>query len=405
MEKKARINIYLYNLPSDSSPHGRTTDPSSLQRPTSPPTGDPTTSSPTPLRYCPPPYDQDAPYRAGDEIEVGGYVFACRDAPHEAYCGVPVWDDSLLDGDEDAEEHWRESWSLESACRRTGTPTWAPTPLRYCPPPYDRGADYAAGDEVEVNGRVFACRDAPYEAYCSVPSWDDALLFLDGDARELWAMAWRPGAGCYRTGAPSGEPSYGPTSVPSLAASGRPSPAASDAPSQAPSLAESDGPSLGPSVLPSPSPSLEPSSAPSGHPRYVPMICCHTFLLPRPRLLTGWAFCYCAQRVHLADGHALGFAIRVRGPVNVRRAFSAGERACFAVNGRSVHHLMPNNRFIVFVFSPQPSDHPSVSIWPTGKPSSTPSVAPSEMPSWTPSSDPTESVRIFFLSSILCAFS
>ncbi|EJK74147.1 hypothetical protein THAOC_04194 [Thalassiosira oceanica] len=56
---------------------------------------------------------------------------------------------------------------------------------------------------------------------------------------------------------------------------------------------------------------------------------------------------------------------------------------------------MPNNRFIVFVFSPQPSDHPSVSIWPTGKPSSTPSVAPSEMPSWTPSSDPTESPTRF----------
>ena len=194
---------------------------------------------------------------------MSGYVFACRDSPYEPYCGVPVWDDALLEGDADAFEHWRESWALESACHRTETPTEAPTPLRYCPPPYDEGADYAAGDEVEVNGHVFACREAPYEPYCSVPSWEDALLFLDGDARELWARAWRPGAECYRTGAPSGAPSYGPTLVPSLAESGAPSLAMSDRPS----LAESGGPSMSPSVLSSPPPSLEPSSVPSVHPR------------------------------------------------------------------------------------------------------------------------------------------
>ena len=202
---------------------------------------------------------------------MNGYVFSCRDVPYEPYCSVSMWDDSLLDADPDAMEHWGDSWNLESACGRTETPTEAPTPMPYCPPPYDEGADYRAGDEVEVDGTVYACRDGPHEPYCGVAEWDDALLEGDADAREHWTGAWRPGAECYRTEAPTG----GPTAVPSLAGSDRPSLADSGAPSSAPSLAESDRPSLspsarpslGPSERPSHSPSLDPSSAPSEHPR------------------------------------------------------------------------------------------------------------------------------------------
>lgn len=85
------------------------------------------TSSPSSLNqlpYCPEHYRSNKTYEAGDYISVTNKrlnqhgIFQCSTEPGFAmYCNVDVWDDALLEENENALEMWNNAWIPISECQ------------------------------------------------------------------------------------------------------------------------------------------------------------------------------------------------------------------------------------------------------------------------------------------------
>jgi len=81
----------------------------------------------------------------------------------------------------------------------SSTPTIIPVvTLPPCPQQYDHSATYTAGAFIEVSNFVFQCNtdDEVYEMYCNIPEWTDDLTQGNGNALELWNLAWVPMGPC-----------------------------------------------------------------------------------------------------------------------------------------------------------------------------------------------------------------
>lgn len=203
---------------------------------------------------CPTSYDPAfTNYVAGDEVEMDGSVFVCLVAPYEKYCNIAQkdeenWSEEVMTLWGEAWEYVgpcemakaelvEESEGVviapplpeapvttdapvqtTKATVTTTTATDFPTTAVYptpsptldtleelppiCPLPYNpTKTTYAAGDIAEVHEHIFRCREggkvidatglsAKYELYCSVPSWDEALLEDNPLAEEMWNDSW-----------------------------------------------------------------------------------------------------------------------------------------------------------------------------------------------------------------------
>ncbi|KAL9181028.1 hypothetical protein ACHAXT_009833 [Thalassiosira profunda] len=135
-------------------------------------------------------------------------------------------------------------------------PTPSPTPLQYCPPPYDFDkTDYVAGQLVEINAHVFECSPKRVR-YCNILAWDDSLLAEDVNAKDKWDTAWVLVGECYKTESPTAGPSASPTSSPSQ----KPTPDPTLPPSSSPTVQPSGSPTMHPTEQAS---SLSPTRSPS----------------------------------------------------------------------------------------------------------------------------------------------
>ena len=74
-------------------------------------------------------YDPSRKYTAGDQVEVGNYIWECRKYPHDMYCSIPDFHPSLTEENPNAEDLWLNAWSkyLGACVKALNSPTSAPS--------------------------------------------------------------------------------------------------------------------------------------------------------------------------------------------------------------------------------------------------------------------------------------
>lgn len=66
--------------------------------------------------WCPSAYDPfKTSYIAGEQVTIKCDIFQCRD-DHEIYCNAAVWDETLLNQNDRAQEMWMDAWEMLGAC-------------------------------------------------------------------------------------------------------------------------------------------------------------------------------------------------------------------------------------------------------------------------------------------------
>ena len=135
---------------------------------------------------CPPPFNREDTYFAGEFRESQDYVYQCNPAKggaYERYCNIPDWDEALLT--EDERDMWKGAWLRVGPCRHD----LASRPL--CPPPFREDSTYFAGELREFQRNAYRCNpadDGAYEPYCNIKDWDDRVG--QERSREMWDNAW-----------------------------------------------------------------------------------------------------------------------------------------------------------------------------------------------------------------------